>query len=180
MKANLEVLIRRYLREYGEDVHTRSWSGKYIYRHAPFNNEQDCYHEWLKWVEDNKEYLAGLATFEDILQELYKKKMKGIGPLVRYDTATQLAFPQEKYPKQVHLYAGSAKGARTLGIKGCCVDKQVFVNICPAFEKLSTAQIEEFCSVYSPYITGNQERIKKIESSKRKKCRSSKVPKGGC
>jgi hypothetical protein len=41
-----------------------------------------------------------LPTFEDILMELKKKEMKGIGPLTRYDTATQLAFPDNMFHKK--------------------------------------------------------------------------------
>ena len=170
MRLPLNNGIQEYLNDYGDCIHSRSWSSRYVYGHAPYNNEHDCYHEWLRWVEEHKEELCAQSTFEDILQELHKKEMKGIGPLVRYDTATQLAFPQEKYPNQVHFYAGSAKGAKALGIKGCCADKQVFVEICSAFAKLSTAQIEDFLCVYSPYLTDDKERIQKIESSRRNKC----------
>lgn len=98
-----------------------------------------------------------LPTFEDILVELEKKEMKGIGPLTRYDTATQLAFPGNKFPKKVHLCAGAAKGARALEVMGPVVDKQVFVNICPDFAKMSTAQIEDFLCVYKSYLKGEIE-----------------------
>ena len=95
-----------------------------------------------------------LPTFEDILAELEKKEMKGIGPLTRYDTATQLAFPDKKFPKRVHLCAGAAKGAKAFGVSGTAVDKQVFVDICPDFAKMSTAQIEDFLCVYKSYLSG--------------------------
>ena len=93
-----------------------------------------------------------LPTFEDILSELYKKEMKGIGALARYDTATQLAFPDKKFPQKVYLSAGAAKGARALNVIELVVDKQAFVNICPDFEKLSEAQIEDFLCIYKSHL----------------------------
>ena len=146
--------IGDYLDKCGENVHKREWDKRYIYRHAPYNNADDCYHKWLDWVDENKDRLMALPTFEEILSELYKKEMKGIGPLTRYDTATQLAFPDKKFPKKVHLCAGAAKGARALDVICLAVDKQVFVNICPDFQKLSEAQIEDFLCIYKSYLLG--------------------------
>ena len=40
---------------------------------------------------------------------------------------------------------------------GSVVDKQVFVNICPDFAKMSTAQIEDFLCVYKSYLKGEIE-----------------------
>jgi hypothetical protein len=80
--------------------------------------------------------------------------MKGIGPLTKYDTATQLAFPDKKYPAKVYLCAGAAKGARSIGVTGSVVDKQVFVNICPDFDRMSNAQIEDFLCIYKSYLNG--------------------------
>ena len=147
--------IDDYVNNYGESVYQRKWEKRYVYLHAPFNNSEDCYHKWLDWVEENKDRLCSFSTFEEILSELYKKEMKGIGPLVRYDTAIQLAFPDKKYPQKVYLSAGAAKGAKALDIvKAYAVDKQVFVDICPDFEKLSDAQIEDFLCIYKSHLNG--------------------------
>ena len=157
MKVNSKQIsnwIEDYLDVCNGNIHNRKWKKKYVYLHAPFNNAEDCYHKWLEWVDENKERLMALPTFEDILAELEKKEMKGIGPLTKYDTATQLAFPDKKFPKRVHLCAGAAKGAKALGVSGTAVDKQVFVNICPDFAKMSTAQIEDFLCVYKSYLSG--------------------------
>ena len=83
--------------------------------------------------------------------------MKGIGALARYDTATQLAFPDKKFPEKVHLCAGAAKGARSIDVTGSVVDKQVFVNICPDFDRMTTAQIEDFLCIYKSYLNGEFE-----------------------
>lgn len=117
----------------------------------------DCYPKCLDWVDENKEALCALPTFEDILSELHKKEMTGIGDLSRYDTATMLAFPENKLSAKVYLSAGAAKGARALDVVGSAVDKQVFVAICPDFEKLSTAQIEDFLCIYKSYLLGEIE-----------------------
>lgn len=170
--------IEDYLKERGEDVHKREWQKKQEHHHAPFNNSDDCYHKWLDWVDENKERLMALPTFEDIISELEKKEMKGIGPLTRYDTATQLAFPDKKFPEKVHLNAGAAKGAKALGITGSAVDKQIFVDICPYFERMSTAQIEDFLCVYKSYLNGE---IENGQETTPKACGKAKICKPrGC
>ena len=170
--------INDYIQKCGEHIHTRKWHKKYIRLHAPYNNSEDCYHKWLDWVDENTERLIALPTFEDILAELEKKEMKGIGPLTRYDTATQLAFPDKKFPNRVHLCAGAAKGAKALGVSGTAVDKQVFVNICPDFAKMSTAQIEDFLCVYKSYLKGE---IEDEQESTSNGCCTAKPSKlGGC
>ena len=149
--------IDNYANNWGNKVYERSWNKKYEYHHAPFNNEEDCYHKWLDWVDENKDRLRALPTFEDILSELLKKEMKGIGSLTKYDTTTQLAFPDKKYPEKVYLNAGATKGAKALGVTGLIVDKQVFVDICPDFKKLTEAQIEDFLCIFKSHLMGEVE-----------------------
>ena len=161
------------------NVHDRKWEGKYIPTHAPFNNAEDCYHKWLIWVEENKERLSGLSTFEEILDKLEENAIKGIGPLTLYDTATMLAFPKGKFPEKVYLHAGTAKGARALGVTGTIVDKQVFVDICSDFQNLSTAQIEDFLCVYAAYLLQDAAAITKIKNRAAKGCPGSGLS-GGC
>ena len=170
--------IEDYLDVCNGNIHNRKWKKKYVYLHAPFNNAEDCYHKWLEWVDENKDRLIALPTFEDILSELERKEMKGIGPLTRYDTATQLAFPDKKFPKRVHLCAGAAKGARALDVMGSVVDKQVFVNICPDFARMSTAQIEDFLCVYKSYLKGEIE--DEQESTSNGYCTAKTGKPGGC
>ena len=169
--------IKDYTNACGDGVHKRKWERKYIPCHAPFNNADDCYHKWLDWVADNEVRLSALPTFEDIMSELYKNRIKGIGPLTIYDTATMLAFPQGKFPQKVHLNAGAAKGAKALDVVGTKVDKQVFVDICPDFSGLSTAQIEDFLCVYSAYLMQDSVRIAMFETKLNKSCE--RKP-GGC
>lgn len=166
----LSKLIEDYLDNIGECVHKRKWEKKYIPTHAPYNNSDDCYHKWLDWVDDNFERLRELPTFEAIWEELNNKKMKGIGRLTKYDTATLLAFPMDKFPKNVHLNAGAARGAKELGVFEFIVEKQVFVDICPAFQKMSPAQIEDFLCIYYPYLSGDQQGIDRLENMLKKCC----------
>lgn len=177
MKVTIKQItkwIEEYANNCGDNVYKREWNKKYIYRHAPFNNAEDCYHKWLDWVDDNKDRLSALPTFEEILSALYEKEMKGIGPLVRYDTATQLAFPDQKYPKKVYLAAGTAKGASSLGVKGFAIDKQVFVDICSVFDKLTEAQIEDFLCIYKSHLNGE------VTEEPKDCCGVNPLKRGGC
>ena len=173
--------IARWIDDYTNncryDVRGRKWEGKYICGHAPYNIN-GCYYEWLRWVEENKDILSALPTFEDILAELKRNAIKGIGPLTLYDTATMLAFPDGKYPARVYLHAGTAKGARAIGVIGKEADKQVFVKICPDFQKLSTSQIEDFLCVYAPYLLQNMEAIAKIQKRASTGCDGGRTPVG--
>lgn len=164
--------IKDYTDAYGDDVHKREWDGKYIPSHAPYNNADDCYHKWLDWVACNEVRISALPTFEDIMSELYKNRIKGIGPLTIYDTATMLAFPKGKFPQQVHLQAGAERGARALDVVGSTVPKQVFVDICPDFAGLSTAQIEDFLCIYSVYLMQDTVGIARFEEKLSKVCGS--------
>lgn len=177
-KEQISKWIENYLEQNGERIHKRKWEKKYVYLHAPFNNAEDCYHKWLDWVDENKDRLMALPTFEDILSELYKKEMKGIGALARYDTATQLAFPDKKFPEKVHLCAGAAKGARSIDVTGSVVDKQVFVNICPDFDRMTTAQIEDFLCIYKSYLNGEID--DEQESTQEGCCKAKPRKHGGC
>ena len=159
-KKQIADWIDEYLETHGTAILKREWNGKYIHRHAPYNNSEDCYHKWLKKIEEQKDELMSLPTFEDILEAVSSKNMPmlGIGDLTRYDTATQLAFPKQKFPKDVHLHAGTAKGAKALDIKGKIVATDKFIEICEDFSKLNAAQIEDFLCVYSACLEGDVEK----------------------
>jgi hypothetical protein len=91
-----------------------------------------------------------------------------------------LAFPEGKFPKYVYLHAGTAKGAKALGVtsativKNGYVCKNVFVAICSAFNLLSEAEIEDFLCVYSAYLCQDQSKIQKIEARKKRFCNNPK------
>lgn len=148
-------LIDDYINKgYADRVLNREWRGQYIRGHAPWNNAEDCYHVWLKIVEDNYERLSKITDFDELYKELEKLAMKGIGDLTIYDTATMIGCPNGVYPQRVYLHAGAAIGAGALGISGTTVDKSVFVKICPDFDRLEPIQIEDFLCIYKSYLQG--------------------------
>lgn len=133
--------------------------------------------EKLSSFDDCDDFKSIIAKVEELARDIY-----GIGELTVYDTATCIGCPRGVFPDEVYIHAGTRVGAGAIiKLKGRrVVSKGEFVQACPDFMKLDPIQIEDFLCIYSAYLTENQERIKRIESSKRKKCRSSKVPKGGC
>ena len=151
--------IGRWIDDYinrggASNVLKRAWHGKYIRGHAPWNNEEDCYHIWLKIVDDNIASLESIATFDELYKAVEELKIKGIGDLTIYDTATMIGCPNEVYPDKVYLHAGAAAGAKALGIEALVVDKSVFVSLFPAFDKLNPLQIEDFLCIYKSHLSG--------------------------
>lgn len=139
---------------YGDRVKDRKWKGQYIRGHAPWNNEEDCYHEWLKCINNHEITLSALTSFKELYNAVKSFKRKGIGDLTIYDTATMLGCPTGVFPEAVYLHAGAAKGASTIGIEGEVVEKSVFIAIYPAFEMLEPIQIEDFLCIYKNQLKG--------------------------
>lgn len=158
--SDIQRWIDEYIEHCGMSVHNRKWERKYINGHAPYNNANNCYHEWLKIVEANIERLSTIATFEELIEEVEKLKIKGIGDLTIYDTATMIGASNGVYPQKVYLHAGAKTGAKALGVKGAVVDKSVFVALCPAFDKLTPMQIEDFLCIYKSHLQGIPKEIK--------------------
>ena len=158
--SDIQRWIDEYIEHCGMSVHNRKWEGKYINGHAPYNNADDCYHEWLKIVEANIERLSTMATFEELIKTVRGLQIKGIGELTVYDTATMIGAPNGVYPQKVYLHAGAAIGAKALGVKGAEVDKGAFVALCPAFDKLTPMQIEDFLCIYKSHLQGNPKELK--------------------
>ena len=76
--------------------------------------------------------------------------------------------------------ARDLKGAqRPIGVTSKEVDKQVFVNICPDFQTLSAAQIEDFLCVYAPYLLQDMDAIAKIQKRESNGCAGGGMS-GGC
>ena len=148
-------MIDDYINRGGaSNVLKRAWRGKYIRGHAPWNNEEDCYHNWLTIVNDNIESLDSIATFDELYKAVEKLKIKGIGDLTIYDTATLIGCPRKIYPTKVYLHAGAAAGARALGIDAAVVERSLFVSLFPAFDKLNALQIEDFLCIYKSHLQG--------------------------
>lgn len=156
----IQTWIEEYLvNGYGKKVKARSWEGQYIRGHAPWNNEEDCYHMWLKEVEKNKFDLLCKTSFQELYDDIKTLKFKGIGDLTIYDTATMLGCPNGIYPKSVYLHAGAAVGAKAIGIVGNIVEKSVFTAKYPAFKTLEPIQIEDFLCIYKKQLLGESNEI---------------------
>jgi len=78
-------------------------------------------------------------------------KIKGVGELAIYDTATRIGAFLRLEPKYVYLHAGTRKGAQALGFKG----KQVYLRLeklPAAFHKLTPAQCEDCLCIYKDQL----------------------------
>lgn len=161
--SEIKALIDEYANsKFAEGVMKRAWNKKYIPGHAPYNNTDNCYHKWLEIIDKNQPRLSKIALFEELHEEVSKLKIKGIGELSIYDTATLIGCPKGVYPTKVYLHAGTAEGARTLGIEGKVVDKSEFVKVCPDFNVLTPIQIEDFLCIYKSHLQGNPKDINSI------------------
>ena len=157
-------LIDDYINRGGaSNVLKRAWHSKYIRGHAPWNNEEDCYHIWLKIVDDNIASLVSIETFDELYKAVEKLKIKGIGDLTIYDTATMIGCPHQVYPTKVYLHAGAAAGARALGIDAAVAERSLFVSLFPAFDKLNALQIEDFLCIYKSHLSGDANESEKPE-----------------
>lgn len=151
----IERWIEEYLAKgYGETVKGRTWKGQYIRGHAPWNNEDDCYHKWLNTIEIAQSKLLNETSFKALYDAVKTLQLKGIGDLTIYDTATMLGCPNGIFPEAVYLHAGTAIGASVIGIEGEIVEKSVFVKRFSAFGLLEPIQIEDFLCIYKEQLQG--------------------------
>lgn len=156
----ISAMIADYIAKgYGKKVKERTWKGQYIHGHAPWNNAEDCYHKWLRIINDYIVELSNLTTFTELYNTLETLKIDGIGDLTIYDTATMIGCPNGVYPEVVYLHAGTANGAKALGINGVTATKEQFVDICDAFEKLEPIQIEDFLCIYKKQLAGKTDAV---------------------
>lgn len=158
-KKQISFLIADYIAKgFGEKVVQREWKGQYIRGHAPWNNTKDCYHEWLRIINDCVANLSNYTTFVELHNAIETLKIDGIGDLTIYDTATMIGCPIGVYPEVVYLHAGTADGAKALGINGATATKEQFVEVCDAFEKLEPIQIEDFLCIYKDQLAGKTQK----------------------
>lgn len=152
----LQMWIEEYIAKgYGEKVKNRAWKGQYIRGHAPWNNEEDCYHTWLNLINNREQELSAIKSFQKLYDDVKAMRFKGIGDLTIYDTATMIGCPNGVFPEAVYLHAGAAIGATAIGIEGNIVEKTVFVTRFPAFELLEPIQIEDFLCIYKKQLHGD-------------------------
>lgn len=151
----ISAMIADYIAKgYGEKVKRRAWKGQYIRGHAPWNNPEDCYHRWLEIINEKEVVFSRLTSFEALYEAVAALKIDGIGVLTIYDTATMIGCPINVYPEVIYLHAGTADGAKALGILGQTATKEQFVEVCDAFDKLEPIQIEDFLCIYKKQLAG--------------------------
>lgn len=159
-KLQIASWIELYLNsESAHKVMNRSWTGRLI--HGLQCDRKDASGEnvsvrWIKFIQDNLSSFDKCTDFESIIRnvESCADKFYGIGDLTIYDTATMIGCPINVYPEVVYLHAGTADGAKALGILGKTATKEQFVEVCDAFGKLEPIQIEDFLCIYKKQLAG--------------------------
>jgi hypothetical protein len=91
--------------------------------------------------------LEKLSTFEELHERIERAigSMKGVGPLLVYDTAHRIGAHLKLEPRLVYLHAGTRVGARTLGLRG----KTLEVSKLPTeLQKLTAAELEDCLCIF--------------------------------
>ena len=181
--GQISAMIAEYkAKGYGDDVKRRSWNRMYI--HAPhhkfFHEGEPTCKLWMRLVAAHLDELRQIKSFEDLLQQLMKlqkaSKLKGIGDLTLYDTATCIGCEVGVLPEFIYLHAGAKTGAVAIfgkeRIKQCnnLLTKQDFVDVCVGFSDLEPLEIEDFMCFYHLDLEGDSkkgERMRKnVEENK--------------
>lgn len=66
-----------------------------------------------------------MSNFEELYKFIKMNKIKGIGDLAIYDTATRISFYLKCPPDKIYLHAGTRKGVEALlreKVKGRCIE----------------------------------------------------------
>lgn len=101
-----------------------------------------------------RDRIHAMTTFDEMhafLEDAFSK-IHGLGKLYTYDTALRLGFFRRLEPVAVYLHAGTAEGARALGIQASGV---VSVSTLPReLHVLPAHEIENFLCVFKPRAEG--------------------------
>lgn len=95
--------------------------------------------------------LSQCETFDDLFSVVYGTlaPIKGIGcqsnGVTPYDIADRIGLYLELEPERVYAHAGTANGARALGLRGKVIEVDQFP---PAFQELAPHQIEDCLCLY--------------------------------
>ena len=139
------------------NVMNRKWEQMFIHRlhkeiYAGYNDKASD--RWKHTIESQQEALNKHISFDKLYKAIKGITVHGIGELTKYDTATCIGCPNRVYPEVVYLHAGTAEGAKALGISGKTATKELFVEVCDAFGKLEPIQIEDFLCIYKAQLAG--------------------------
>lgn len=139
------------------NVMNRKWEQMFIHKlhkenYKGYNGKAS--ERWKHTIENMREELNNYTSFDKLYKAIKDITEHGIGELSKYDTATCFGCERGIYPTVVYLHAGTADGAKALGINGATATKEQFVEVCDAFEKLEPIQIEDFLCIYKNQLAG--------------------------
>lgn len=127
------------------------------------NGKRDSHQRRISWKvlnQANRELLSALPIVSkcrdfDALHDVVSRLIRpidGVGALLVYDTAQRIAIAREiPEPLDVYLHAGTAKGAKALGIRG----KKVAVAALPKeLRRFTSFELEDLFCNYAKYLQG--------------------------
>lgn len=165
MKPTIEQIanwIEVYLQSpNATNVMNRKWEQMFIHKlhkenYKGYNGKAS--ERWKRTIENMREKLNNYTSFDKLYKAIKDITEHGIGELSKYDTATCFGCERGIYPTVVYLHAGTADGAKALGINGATATKEQFVEVCDAFEKLEPIQIEDFLCIYKDQLAGKTQK----------------------
>lgn len=128
------------------------------------NGKRDPHQRRISWKvlnQANRQLLSALPivakcrdfdALHDVVDRLIRP-IDGVGALLVYDTAQRIAIAMEiAEPRDVYLHAGTAKGAKALGVRG----KKVAIAALPKeLHKFSSFELEDIFCNYAKYFWGD-------------------------
>lgn len=119
-----------------------------------FRHQYRIPHSVLKRVSRallrNLRKLGRCKSFEDLLQQVQAAigRIRGVGPLMTYDTAVRIGARLGLAPEKVYLHAGTRHGATALGLEG----KRATLSLSelpPPLNKLDAQEAEDVLCIYA-------------------------------
>ena len=98
--------------------------------------------------------LKQVSSFNELIEEVQKTKIKRIGELTIYDTALRIGAHLKKKPDRIYLHAGTKKGALALGMN--CKGKKTLKmeEFSKAFQRLKAYEVEDCLCIYKDHFKG--------------------------
>ena len=101
--------------------------------------------------------LLGCQNYECLLQiiEAVTDGISGLGVLYSYDTALRLGANRNMLPAKVYLHAGTAKGAKRLGVTVAGHRYLDPAELPAELHQLEPYEMEDFLCIYKDKLTGD-------------------------
>lgn len=130
--------------------HYQNGKGKEVKRcHQRKHVSKALLNEYAERLSVRKADLEKCADFESLMRILYEEKIRGIGPLTRYDAGSAIGYilqPRVLPERFVYLHAGTAKGYKALAAMGILPphkDNKVSIEVFGCLEELKTLDSEK-------------------------------------